>query len=97
MVYLESYQFLKELVSYDDEKAKEILEKFETPIQYKKIYAIAGIAGHASPTTTFSSYIHLTDIQLGLRLWHTDFKLTAKHSDILNIPRRHKSKIETAP
>jgi len=88
---------LKNLLPYDDEKSREILTYIETSIQYKKVYALAGIAGHASPVTTFSSYIHLTDIQIGLLLYHIDFRLTSEHSLLLGIPRRRRSEFENQP
>ena len=55
-------QALKDLLPYNEDKSREILAYIETSLQYKKIYALAGVAGHASPSTTFDSYVHLTDI-----------------------------------
>lgn len=92
-----SLQALKNLLPYDEGKAREILKYIETSIQYKKIYALAGIAGHASPSTTFASYVHLTDIELGLLLYHTDFLLQPEHSDVLGVPRRRKNELKSNP
>ena len=93
----DSLQRLKNLLPYDEDKAREILDYIETSIQYKKIYALAGIAGHASPSTTFSSYVHLIDIELGLLLYHTNFMLQPEHSDLLGVPRRRKSELKNDP
>lgn len=90
-----SLQALRNLLPYDENKAREILNDIETSVQYKKIYALAGIAGHASPSTTFASYVHLTDIELGLLLYHTDFMLQPEHSDVLGVPRRRKNELKT--
>ena len=92
-----SSTFLKSLLPYEDDQALRIISYFETNLAYKKIYALTGIAGHASPSTTFSSYVHFTDIQIGLLLWHTNFKLSIKHAHLLQIPRRKKSCIENSP
>lgn len=93
----DSLQALKKLLPYDGDKAREILNYIETSIQYKKIYALAGIAGHASPSTTFSSYVHLIDIELGLLLYHTDFMLQPEHSNVLGVPRVRKSELKNDP
>lgn len=92
-----SLQALKDLLPYDEGKAREILNYIETSIQYKKIYALSGIAGHASPSTTFASYVHLTDIELGLLLYHIDFMLQPEHSDVLGVPRRRKNELKNDP
>ena len=86
--------FLKGLLPYESAQAASIINHFETNLAYKKIYALAGIAGHATPSTTFSSYVHFTDIQVGLLLWQTNFKLAMKHNQILKIPRRQKFETE---
>lgn len=93
----DSLQALKKLLPYDEDKAREILNYIETSIQYKKTYALAGIAGHASPSTTFDSYVHLIDIEIGLLLYHTNFMLQPEHSDVLDVPRRRKSKLKNDP
>ncbi|MGP4717129.1 tyrosine-type recombinase/integrase [Psychrobacter sp. T6-6] len=90
-------QALKDLLPYDEEKSCEILAYIETSLQYKKIYALAGVAGHASPSTTFESYVHLTDIQIGLLLWHMDYHLTSKHHELISIPRRLKKQLAASP
>lgn len=82
---------------YKDEQALRIINHIETNLAHKKIYALAGIAGHSSPNTIFSSYVHFTDIQIGLLLWHTNFKLSIRHAQLLQIPRRKKSDIENLP
>lgn len=92
-----SLQGLKNLLPYDKDRAREILEYIETSVQYKKIYALAGIAGHANPSTTFASYIHLIDVELGLLLYHTDFLLQPEHSDVLGVPRRRKNELKNNP
>ena len=92
-----SLQALKKLLPYDEDKAREILNYIETSIQYKKTYALAGIAGHASPSTTFDSYVHLIDIEIGMLLYHTNFMLQPEHSDVLDVPRRRKSKLKNDP
>ena len=92
-----SLQVLKNLLPYDEDIAREILKYIETSVQYKKIYALAGIAGHASPSTTFASYVHLTDVELGLLLYHTDFLLQPEHSDVLGVPRRRKNELKSNP
>lgn len=92
-----SVQFLKSLLPYKDEQAPNIINQLETSLAYKKAYALAGVAGHASLSTTFASYVHLTDIQIGLLLYHIDFKLSIKHASLLKIPRRRKSEIQKAP
>ena len=89
-----SATFLKGLLPYESAQAASIINHFETNLAYKKTYALAGIAGHASPSTTFSSYVHFTDIQVGLLLWQTNFKLAIKRNQILKIPRRQKFKTE---
>ena len=89
-----SAMFLKNLLPYESVQATNIINHFETNLSYKKIYALAGIAGHATPSTTFSSYVHFTDIQLGLLLWQTDFKLSLKHNQILKIPKKQKLETE---
>lgn len=91
-----STAFLKSLLPYEDDQALGIINCFETNLAYKKIYSLAGIAGHASPNTTFSSYVHFTDIETGLLLWNVDFKLSVEHSELLKIPRRKKSIIKYA-
>ena len=90
-------QTLKDLLPYDEDKSCKILAYIETSLQYKKIYALAGVAGHASPSTTFDSYVHLTDIQIGLLLWHMDYQLTAKHYELLCVPRRMKKQLGAIP
>lgn len=85
-----SATFLNSLLPYESAQAASITNHFETNLAYKRIYALAGIAGHATPSTTFSSYVHFTDIQVGLLLWQTNFKLSIKHNGILKIPRRQK-------
>lgn len=85
-----SVKFLKSLLPYESDQAVSIINHFETNLAYKKIYALAGIAGHATPSTTFSSYVHFTDIQVGLLLSQTNFKLSLKHNQILKIPRRRR-------
>lgn len=93
-------QALKDLLPYHEDKSCEILAYIETSLQYKKIYAlagVAGVAGHASPSTTFDSYVHLTDIQTGLLLWHMDYQLTSKHHELLSIPRRLKKQLSATP
>ena len=90
-------QKLKNLLPYNEDKAHEILNYIETSIQYKKTYALAGIAGHASPSTTFTSYVHLIDIELGLLLYHTNFMLQPEHSDVLGVPRGRKSELKNDP
>ncbi|MFD1132030.1 tyrosine-type recombinase/integrase [Psychrobacter sanguinis] len=87
------YSWLQSLIPYTQEEAHEILTTIESPLAYKKILALAGLAGHASPTTTYSSYVHLLDIQIGLLLWHTDFKLSKAHSALLKLPRRQQKSI----
>ena len=89
-----SATFLKSLLPYESAQAASIINHFETNLAYKKTYALAGIAGHATPSTTFSSYVHFMDIQVGLLLWQTNFKLSVKHNQILKIPRRQKFEIE---
>ncbi|WP_201586270.1 tyrosine-type recombinase/integrase [Psychrobacter sp. HII-4] len=89
-----STTFLKSLLPYESAQAASIVNHFETNLAYKKIYALAGIAGHATPSTTFSSYVHFTDIQVGLLLWQTNFKIAMKHNQILKIPRRQKFETE---
>jgi len=93
----ECVQALKNLLPYDKYKSNQILAYIETSLQYKKIHALAGVAGHASPSTTFESYIHLTDIQIGLLLWHMDHQLTSKHHELTNIPRRLKKQLAASP
>lgn len=88
-------QALKNLLPYNEKKSREVLAYIETSIRYKKVYALAGIAGHASPSTTFASYIHLTDIEIGLLLYYTDFMLQAEHSDLLGVPRRRKNEFKS--
>ncbi|MEZ7519133.1 MULTISPECIES: site-specific integrase [Psychrobacter] len=90
-------QTLKDLLPYDEDKSCKILAYIETSLQYKKIYALAGVAGHASPSTTFDSYVHLTDIQIGLLLWHMDYQLTAKHYKLLSVPRRREKLLGATP
>ncbi|MGP5686904.1 tyrosine-type recombinase/integrase, partial [Psychrobacter glacincola] len=90
-------QALKELLPYDEDKSHKILAYIETSLQYKKIYALAGVAGHASPSTTFDSYVHLTDIQIGLLLWHIDYQLTPKHYELISTPRRLKKQLSATP
>ncbi|GAF58332.1 hypothetical protein JCM18902_1112 [Psychrobacter sp. JCM 18902] len=92
-----SAKFLKSLLPYEDKQAVNIINHFETSLAYKKVYALAGVAGHASPSTTFASYVHLTDIQIGLLLYHVDFKLSVKHAPLLKTPRRRKHEIENVP
>lgn len=92
-----SAKFLKSLLPYEDKQAVNIINHFETSLAYKKVYALAGVAGHASPSTTFASYVHLTDIQIGLLLYHVDFKLSVKHAPLLKTPRRRKYEIENVP
>lgn len=92
-----SLQALKNLLPYNEDKAREILKYIETSIQYKKIYALSGIAGHASPSTTFASYVHLTDVELGLLLYLTDFMLQPEHSEVLGVPRRRKNELKYDP
>lgn len=92
-----SILFLKSLLPYDDAKAKSIIDYYETKLGYKKIYALAGLAGHANPGTTFTSYIHFCDIQLGLLLFQTSLNLNSKHAQVLKISRRHKANIEDNP
>ncbi|MGP9515921.1 tyrosine-type recombinase/integrase [Psychrobacter sp. AOP5-CZ1-12] len=89
--------FLKSLLPYKANQAVSIINQFETNLAYKKIYALAGVAGHANPSTTFASYVHFTDIQIGLLFWQTNFRLSVKHAQLLKIPRRRKSGIEQAP
>lgn len=86
----ECYQFLESLLPYDKEDYDEIITFFETPIHYKKIFSLAGIAGHANPSTTFKSYIHLTNIQIGLLVLQADLKLPIQQIPILRLPRRKK-------
>ncbi|WP_201575073.1 tyrosine-type recombinase/integrase [Psychrobacter sp. H8-1] len=93
----DSLQRLKNLLPYDEDKACALLNYIETSIQYKKIYALAGIAGHASPSTTFSSYVHLIYIELGLLLYHTDFMLQPEHCEMLGVPRRRKNELKNNP
>lgn len=88
-------QALKNLLPYNEKKSREVLAYIETSVRYKKVYALAGIAGHASPSTTFASYIHLTDIEIGLLLYYTDFMLQAEHSDLLGVPRRRKNEFKS--
>ena len=90
-------QALKDLLPYNEDKSREILAYIETSLQYKKIYALAGVAGHACPSTTFDSYVHLTDIQIGFLLWHMDYQLTAKHYELLGVPRRMKKQLGATP
>lgn len=90
-----SYQQLLTLIPYDDNQAQKILDHFQTSLHYKKVFALAGLAGHASPATTFASYVHLTDIELGLILCHLNLRLTTAHSALLDVPRRKKHEIET--
>lgn len=92
-----SAKFLKSLLPYEDKQAVNIINHFETSLAYKKVYALAGVAGHASPSTTFASYVHLTGIQIGLLLYHVDFKLSVKHAPLLKTPRRRKHEIENVP
>lgn len=92
-----SVKFLKSLLPYKDAQAVDIINQFQTNLAYKKIFALAGVAGHANPSTTFASYVHFTDIQIGLLLWQTNFMLSIRHAQLLKIPRRRKSKIERDP
>lgn len=104
-LYDKDYQFnnhsstklLKSLLPYKDSQASDIINYFETNLAYKKIYALAGVAGHANPSTTFASYVHFTDIQIGLLLWQTNFGLSVEHAELLKIPRRRKYEIEQDP
>lgn len=90
-------QALKDLLPYNEDKSREILAYIETSLQYKKIYALAGVAGHASPSTTFESYVHLTDIQFGLLLSHLNYQLKPEHYALLKIPRRLKKQLADSP
>lgn len=85
------YVWLKTLIPYSENEAKEILLNIEGLLAYKRVFALAGLAGHASPSTTYASYVHLSDIQIGLIVWQTDFKLTQNHVSILKLPRRQKA------
>lgn len=93
---LESIRNLKKLLPYEDDEAIEVLSYFETSLEFKKNYVLAGIAGHATPRTTYESYIHLTDIQLGVLLCQLDFKLGVKHNEMLGIPRRRKKEFQNS-
>lgn len=88
------YSWLQNLIPYTQEEAREILTTIESPLAYKKILALAGAAGHASPTTTYSSYVHLLDIQMGLLLWHTDFRLSKAHSSFLQLSLRKQKLVD---
>lgn len=90
----EAFQGLCKILPYDLNDVESIIESIQTPLSFKKVHALAGIAGHASPNTTFASYIHLIDIQIGLKLWHTDFKLEKEHAGILKLSRRNKNLIK---
>lgn len=68
---------LKGLLPYEDTQAKTIVETLLSASAYKKDYEIAGFAGHSEPSTSYQSYIHLTDIQMGVMLWQIDYQLNA--------------------
>lgn len=58
-------ELIKEIISYPEEQIKKIkraLGGFDNSQVKRDIYwAIAGFAGHLTPETTFSNYLHFTD------------------------------------
>ena len=81
---------LQALMPYDKETAKNIITTIFSKLAYQDNYAIAGFAGHAHPNVSFESYIHFTDIMLGILLWHCDYQLTTEQAkNMLAIPRRN--------
>lgn len=58
-------ELIKEIISYPEEQVKKIkstLGGFDNHEVKRDIYwAIAGFAGHLTPETTFSNYLHFTD------------------------------------
>lgn len=64
-------ELIEALTAYSIEQATEIREKlFSTNPESKRdaYWVIAGIAGHLTPETTFTNYIHITDIIISKRL-----------------------------
>lgn len=55
-------------------------------------FVIAGLAAHAESSITLNTYVHFTDIQIGLQLYQLDYELTkAQKKNLIKLPRRKMS------
>lgn len=85
---------LQAMIPYDKNMAKAIMATLFGELAYQSNYVIAGFAGHAHPDVSFESYIHFTDIMLGIMLWHCDYKLTTEQAkNMLALPRRNRDMV----
>ncbi|MCB0752651.1 MAG: hypothetical protein KDC52_14360, partial [Ignavibacteriae bacterium] len=70
---------IHDLTGYSEQKISEIQRFFMgeiTTTRKDKYWAISGLAGHITPETTFTHYLHFTDVIIGDKLKGSKQKLT---------------------
>jgi len=71
---------IREFTQYEDEQVDEIqkmlLSGSNNSTPRDNYWALAGIAGHITPETTFSNYLHFVDRVLFERIYHSDIKFS---------------------
>ncbi|MCT7655012.1 hypothetical protein MBH78_10500 [Oceanimonas sp. NS1] len=82
--YLSLPEAINALLPYSVTKRKEIRTLITGQSRLRDRYsALAVFAGHSSPDTTLSTYLHFTDVLLGLHLRHNQRELNAAQAQAL--------------
>ncbi|MBO1520697.1 hypothetical protein [Oceanisphaera pacifica] len=82
--YLSLPEYLATLLPYSVAKRKSLRTLITGQSRLRDRYsALAVFAGHSSPDTTLSTYLHFSDILLGLHLRHNQRELNAEQAQTL--------------
>lgn len=86
LVVEKEFDLVQKYVGYSEDQSKKIIStifSLSDAVRKHKYWAIAGVAGHLTPDTTFSNYIHITDFILSYKLRYTQLNLNINEAKAL--------------